>query len=208
MKTLKTFWRFLSIGVVLLFSSLIVTAAPSWTRVNYTSSTAFIGIVKINTYNPSFPITVEAGDYIGAFYGSECRMVAQVFSYNGGLYVSSVIQGGDISDMKGSSSEAEEIEFKVWDNSANALVATTVYGTLMTESAGEIFNFEIGKPNTNSKLESLAVTGITVLPTFSATTTKYTVSIPNGGALPIASAYNAVAQESRAKVSVAPATAF
>ena len=208
MNTLKTFWKFLSIGLVLLFSSIIVAAAPSWTRVNYTSSTAFIGIVKINQYNPSFPITVEEGDYIGAFSGSECRMVAQVFSYNGGLYVSSVIQGGDISDMKGSSSEAEEIEFKVWDNSANALVATTVYGTLMTESAGEIFNFEIGKPNTNSKLESLAVTGITVLPTFSATTTKYTVSIPNGGALPIASAYNAVAQDSRAKVSVTPATAF
>ena len=208
MKTLKTFWRFLSIGVVLLFSSLIVIAAPSWTRVNYTSSTAFIGIVKINTYNPSFPITVEAGDYIGAFYGSECRMVAQVFSYNGGLYVSSVIQGGDITDMTGSSSAAEEIEFKVWDNSANAAVATTVYGTLMTQSAGEIFNYEIGKPNTNSALQSLAITGITLQPTFNSATTAYTVSIPNGGSLPASNTYTAKASDSRATVSLNAATAF
>ncbi len=208
MKTLKAFWKFLSIGMILLFSSLIVTAAPSWTRVNYTSSTAFIGIVKINDYNPSFPIIVEAGDYIGAFYGTECRMVAQVFSYNGGLYVSSVIHGGDITDMTGSSSDAEEIEFKVWDNSANALVSTTVYGTLMTESAGEIFNYEIGKPNTNSELEALTITGVTLQPTFNSSTTAYTVSVENGGTLPALNTYIAQALDSRATVSIDAATAF
>ncbi|MBP5583162.1 MAG: Ig-like domain-containing protein, partial [Bacteroidales bacterium] len=192
----------------ILFPMIATAAAPTWTRTNYTSSTAFIGIVKINDYNPSFPITVEEGDYIGAFVGEECRMIAKVFAYDGKLYVSSVIQGGDMSDMTGSTSEPEEVEFKVWDNSASQLVNTQVYGTLFTESAGEIFDYEIGKPNSDSKLESLSVTDYTLDPTFSASTTEYQISVPYGTTLPASSAYTAVAADSRANATVVAATEF
>ena len=208
MKSLKTFLNRVVLTFGILFPMIATAAAPTWTRTNYTSSTAFIGIVKINDYNPSFPITVEEGDYIGAFVGEECRMIAKVFAYDGKLYVSSVIQGGDASDMTGSTSTPEEVEFKVWDNSANQLVSAQVYGTLFTESAGEIFDYEIGKPNTDSKLESLSVTDYTLDPAFSATTTEYEISVPYGTSLPASSAYTAVAADSRANAAVVAATEF
>lgn len=208
MKSLKTFLNRVVLTFGILFPMIATAAAPTWTRTNYTSSTAFIGIVKINDYNPSFPITVEEGDYIGAFVGEECRMIAKVFAYDGKLYVSSVIQGGDMSDMTGSTSTPEEVEFKVWDNSANQLVSAQVYGTLFTESAGEIFDYEIGKPNTDSKLESLSVTDYTLDPVFSATTTEYEISVPYGTSLPASSAYTAVAADSRANATVVAATEF
>ena len=208
MKSLKTFLNRVVLTFGILFPMIATAAAPTWTRTNYTSSTAFIGIVKINDYNPSFPITVEEGDYIGAFVGEECRMIAKVFAYDGKLYVSSVIQGGDASDMTGSTSTPEEVEFKVWDNSANQLVSAQVYGTLFTESAGEIFDYEIGKPNTDSKLESLSVTDYTLDPAFSATTTEYEISVPYGTSLPSSSAYTAVAADSRANAAVVAATEF
>ena len=208
MKSLKTFLNRVVLTLGILFPMIATAAAPTWTRTNYTSSTAFIGIVKINDYNPSFPITVEEGDYIGAFVGEECRMIAKVFAYDGKLYVSSVIQGGDMSDMTGSTSEPEEVEFKVWDNSASQLVSAQVYGTLFTESAGEIFDYEIGKPNTDSKLESLSVTDYTLDPAFSATTTEYQISVPYGTTLPASSAYTAVAADSRANATVVAATEF
>jgi hypothetical protein len=50
---------------------------PTWTRVDYTKTTAFVGEVQINAYDAGFPVTVEAGDYIGAFVNGECRMIAQ-----------------------------------------------------------------------------------------------------------------------------------
>ena len=208
MKSLKTFLNRVVLTLGILFPMIATAAAPTWTRTNYTSSTAFIGIVKINDYNPSFPITVEEGDYIGAFVGEECRMIAKVFAYDGKLYVSSVIQGGDMSDMTGSTSEPEEVEFKVWDNSASQMVSAQVYGTLFTESAGEIFDYEIGKPNTDSKLESLLVTDYTLDPAFSASTTEYQISVPFGTALPASSAYTAVAADSRANATVVAATEF
>ena len=208
MKSLKTFLNRVVLTLGILFPMIATAAAPTWTRTNYTSSTAFIGIVKINDYNPSFPITVEEGDYIGAFVGEECRMIAKVFAYDGKLYVSSVIQGGDMSDMTGSTSEPEEVEFKVWDNSASQLVSAQVYGTLFTESAGEIFDYEIGKPNTDSKLESLSVSDYTLDPAFSASTTEYQISVPYGTTLPASSAYTAVAADSRANATVVAATEF
>lgn len=208
MKNCKSFWKSIAIVGCLIFSSIFSFAIPSWTRTNYTSSTAFIGIVKINDYDNTFPITVEAGDYIGAFVGEECRMIAEVFSYSGKLYVSSVIQGGDASDMTGSTSDPEEVEWKVWDNSANKLISAKVYGTLWTESAGEIFDFEIGKPNTNSDLLSLTVSGFTLDPTFATTTKSYEISVPYGTKLPSQSDYTAVAKDSRATTSVTAATSF
>lgn len=208
MKQFALFYRFVSIFVGMAFLSSISMADPTWTRVNYTSSTAFIGEVKINDYDDNFPITIEAGDYIGAFVGDECRMIAEVFEYDGKLYVSSVIQGGDVSDMTGLTSEPEEVEFKVWDNSSDMEVSYTVYGTMDTEPAGEIFDYEIGNPNTNSSLESLSVSGYTLSPVFSASTTSYEFTVPYGTILPASSAYVADAEDSRATVSVSAATEF
>ncbi|MCQ2607537.1 MAG: Ig-like domain-containing protein [Bacteroidales bacterium] len=208
MKLLQIFKKTFSVAFAILFSVSIFASDPTWTRVNYTSSTAFIGTVKINEYDATFPITVEEGDYIGAFVGDECRMVAQVFAYDGKLYVSSVIHGGDASDMTGSTSEPEEVEFKVWDNSASKLVNHTVKGTLMTQSAGEIFDYIIGKPNTNSELESLAITSQTLTPSFSPAITEYEISVPFGATLPAAGAYTATALDSRAEATVDAATTF
>ncbi len=208
MKRFDNFLKIAAISAYFLFSAIVSSAVPTWTRVNYTSSTAFIGKVMINHYDAAFPITVEAGDYIGAFVGDECRMVAEVFAYNGSLYVSSVIQGGDVTDMTGSTSDPEEVEWKVWDNSANKLITTQVKGTLFTKSAGEIFDYEIGKPNTGSELKSLAITSYTLDPTFSAATTEYEITVPYGTTLPAESAYTAVAADSRASVTVSAATSF
>lgn len=208
MKNCNSFWKSIAIVGCLLFSSIFSFAIPSWTRTNYTSSTAFIGIVKINDYDNTFPITVEAGDYIGAFVGEECRMIAEVFSYDNKLYVSSVIQGGDASDMTGSTSDPEEVEWKVWDNSANKLISAQVYGTLWTESAGEIFDFEIGKPNTNNELKSLSIADFTLDPTFATATTSYEIIVPNGTSLPAESAYEAIAKDSRATTTINAATSF
>lgn len=208
MKNCNSFWKSIAIVGCLVFSSIFSFAIPSWTRTNYTSSTAFIGIVKINDYDNTFPITVEAGDYIGAFVGEECRMIAEVFSYDNKLYVSSVIQGGDASDMTGSTSDPEEVEWKVWDNSANKLISAQVYGTLWTESAGEIFDFEIGKPNTNSELKSLSIADFTLDPTFATATTSYEIIVPNGTSLPAESAYEAIAKDSRATTTINAATSF
>lgn len=208
MRNLKSFWKSIAIIGCMLFITTSTFAIPSWTRTNYTSSTAFIGIVKINDYDKTFPITIEAGDYIGAFVGGECRMIAEVFTYNSKLYVSSVIQGGDASDMTGSTSDPEEVEWKVWDNSANKLISAQVYGTLWTKSAGEIFDFEIGKPNTNSELKSLSITNFTLDPTFATTTTAYEITVPYGTSLPAESDYVAVAKDSRATTTVSAATTF
>lgn len=208
MKFLQIVSKIMSVAFATMFSVSVLASDPTWTRVNYTSSTAFIGTVKINEYDATFPITVEEGDYIGAFVGNECRMVAKVFAYDGKLYVSSVIQGGDASDMTGSTSEPEEVEWKVWDNSASKLIDHVVYGTLMTNSAGEIFDYIIGKPNTNSELESLAITSQTLTPSFSPATTEYEISVPFGAELPASSAYEAIATDSRAKAAVVAATSF
>lgn len=195
------------LGVV--FSTVCTFAGPVGTVVNYTSSTAFIGVVKINQYDASFPVTVVEGDYIGAYAGDECRMMAEVFSYDGELYVSSVIQGGDITDMTGSTmSEPEEVEFRVWSSATETFVNATVQGTLFTESTGEIFDYEIGKPNTGNTLESLTVASYTLSPAFSEETDEYTISVPFGTELPSATDYVAVAADSRAIVDVTEATEY
>ncbi|MBR5433382.1 MAG: Ig-like domain-containing protein [Bacteroidales bacterium] len=209
MKSLKNFCKSVCATIGVLLLATYGYADPTWTRVNYTSSTAFIGIVKINDYDNTFPMTVSEGDYIGAFVGDECRMIAPVFSYDGKLYVSSVIQGGEMTDMTSSTaSEPEEVEFKVWNHTTNKLVDAQVKGTLFTKSAGEIFDYEIGKPNTGSELESLQVASYSLSPAFSSDVTNYTISVAFGTTLPSVTDYVAVAKDSRATYSVSEATAY
>ncbi len=213
MKTLSSFFKTIIAGALLFTTSSVFAAAPTWTRVDYTNTTAFVGWVRINYYDSGFPITVKAGDYIGAFVGTECRMIAEVFAYNGNLYVSSVIHGGDIfdgypSDDPNLDNTAEEVEWKVWDNAANNEVAATVKGTLFSNPGGEILSYEIGKPNTNSDLESLSVAGANLSPAFSTATTSYAVELAAGETLPVHTDYSAFTTDSRATVTITPATDF
>jgi hypothetical protein len=211
--TLHSFFKKVLLGVLLITASNIILAQPTWTRVDYTSSTAFVGWVRINHYTPTFPVTVEVGDYIGAFVDGECRMIAEVFTYNGELYVSSVIHGGDVfdgfpSDDPNITSTAEEVEFKLWDISVNQEVSTQVKGTMFSDPGGEILDYEIGKPNTNSELENLEITGVTITPAFATSTTSYAVSLPAGSTLPNLADYVTSLVDSRATVNVDEATDF
>ncbi|OQA97154.1 MAG: Bacterial Ig-like domain (group 2) [Bacteroidetes bacterium ADurb.Bin217] len=213
---MKTIGTFMKVAVALICMVSFTTAfagPPTWTRVDYTNTTAFVGEVQINAYDAGFPVTVVDGDYIGAFVNGECRMIAQIFTYNGKLYVSSVIHGGDLFDSYPSNdplitNSQELIEFRVWDNSATAQVNRTVKGTLKATPGGEVLDYIIGKPNTDSQLASLTVTGVTLVPAFSAAQTTYTVSMPAGSTLPALAAYTATVADSRATVTVTPATNF
>ncbi len=200
------------LSVLFLSTTIAFAGAPSWNRVDYTNTTAFLGIVKINDYSTTFPITVEEGDYIGAFVGEECRMIAEVFEYNGDLYVSSVIHGGEDFDSypydPSLDATTEEVEWKVWDNSANSEVAEIVLGTLFTKPGNEILSYEIGKSNTNSELESLVITDITIVPDFDPTVLDYTVELPSGSILPVLADYVAEVLDSRATVTVEEAIDF
>jgi len=109
--------------VMLLFvTGQVFAGAPTWTRVDYTNSTTFVGIVKIIQYTPTFGYTPVAGDYIGAFVGTECRMVAQIFANGSDLYVSSVIQGGDNcvpNEPNCTAGGSEKVTFKLWSNTGS-----------------------------------------------------------------------------------------
>ena len=204
---MRTFSSFIKAIIVTCFMFGFTSAfagAPTWTRVDYTNTTAFVGEVKINFYDAAFPITVVAGDYIGAFVNGECRMIAQVFAYNSSLYVSSVIHGGDIFGT----SSAELVEYKVWDNSASIEINKVVKGTMQSAPGSEILDYIIGKPNTNSQLASLSVTGATISPAFATATTAYTVSMTAGSPLPSLASYITTLVDSRATVTITPATDY
>jgi len=212
MRNLASFFKVCVISMFLLTTTYVFAGPPSWTRVDYTNTTAFVGWVRINYYDNTFT-QLEEGDYIGAFVNGECRMIAEVFTYNSELYVSSVIHGGDVfegkpSDIAGIDNTAEEIEWKVWDNSADAEISQVVKGTLMSDPGGEILDYEIGKPNAGSELESLTVSGVTLDQVFSATTLDYTSTLPNSTVLPVLSDYTALVADSRATVDITVATDF
>ena len=82
---------------------LSIAAGPNWERVNYRDSTVFSGIVTLDG-KPT-----NAGDMVGAFVGSECRMTATVFKNNDSSYVSAVIHG----------EKPETVSFKLWIKSEN-----------------------------------------------------------------------------------------
>jgi hypothetical protein len=177
------------------------SGSPAWMRINYTNTTAFVGIVKINHYDADFPVTVEDGDYIGAFVGGECRMIAPIFKHEGELYVSAVIHGGDLFN---GNNDSETVEFRVWDNSSGSEVSKIIKGTLLSRPSGEILQYEIGKPNTNKELALLEIVDIPFTPVFSPATTDYKVN--NATRFPEHDKYIAVAEDARATVNIIPAT--
>ena len=82
----------------LVLAIVCLSAGPNWQRVNYRDSTVFSGIVTLN----GKPVT--EGDMVGAFVGTECRMITKVFKNNDSSYVSAVIHG----------EKPETVSFKLW----------------------------------------------------------------------------------------------
>ena len=60
-------------------------AGHGWSRVNYTNSTIFTGIITVND------LPADSGDAIGIFVNGECRMVSTVKVIDGVAYVSAVL---------------------------------------------------------------------------------------------------------------------
>jgi len=169
--------------VMLLFiTGQVFAGAPTWTRVDYTSSTTFVGIVKIIQYTPTFGYNPVAGDYIGAFVGTECRMVAQIFANGSDLYVSSVIQGGDNcapSEPNCTAGGSEKVTFRLWSNTGSKEYASIKGDTLTYPGSniGSTTPYEIGKGKTGKDLLTLVVTGATLSPTFAPGTINYTATV-------------------------------
>jgi len=174
--------RSLIFGMLLLVSGQIFAGAPTWSRVDYTNSTTFVGIVKIIQFTPAFGYTPVAGDYIGAFVGTECRMVAQIFANGTDLYVSSVIQGGDNcapNEPNCTAGGSETVTFRLWSNTASKEYPNIKGDTLSYPGSniGSTTPYEIGRPKTAKDLLTLSVTGVTLTPAFSTSTTSYTATV-------------------------------
>lgn len=209
MGTFKQKLRSLMILLLLFASARSFAGAPTWSRVDYTQSTTFVGVVEIKKYTSTYPYTPIEGDYIGAFVKGECRMIAQIFTHEGKLYVSSVIQGSDTcvtNEPNCTPGGPEEVEFRLWSNASDkeygSDLATRVKGTVMTIPNGNIGStlaYEIGKPNTGSSLYDFSVAGVTLSPAFATGTTAYTATVD---ALPANSAYDIDSVSSRATSSV------
>lgn len=204
MKTLRLRKQIFLFALLLFFSSSFA-GEPTWNRVNYTNTTIFVGEVLINDYNALYtvaPPTVEAGDYLGAFVDGECRMVSKIFEYNGTLYVSSLIHGGDMESMLsgGPPIPEDEIEFRLWHSSSDT--ETTILGTTFFNQEEHIGTstdlFPIGAPNIDKSISTLIITGMTLSPSFSTAVTSYTV---DGTSFPLESDYTIELNDSRASYS-------
>jgi len=216
--------RSLIFGMLLLVSGQIFAGAPTWSRVDYTNSTTFVGIVKIIQFTPTFGYTPAVGDYIGAFVGTECRMVTQIFANGTDLYVSSVIQGGDNcapNEPNCTAGGSETVTFRLWSNTANKEYPN-IKGDTITypgSNIGSTTPYEIGRPKTAKDLLTLSVTGATLNPSFlpntatnaySATVTtipalsdyKYTSSPKSTVSIVNATSLTGTAAEATAKITV------
>ena len=168
--------------MLLFVTGQVFAGAPTWTRVDYTNSTTFVGIVKIIQYTPTFGYTPVAGDYIGAFVGTECRMVAQIFANGSDLYVSSVIQGGDNcvpNEPNCTAGGSEKVTFKLWSNTGSKEYAPIKGDTLTYpgNNIGSTTPYEIGKGKTGKDLLTLIVPGATLSPAFASGTTSYSSTV-------------------------------
>ncbi|MCL2327682.1 MAG: Ig-like domain-containing protein [Bacteroidetes bacterium] len=198
------FQKIITIGAVLAIS-FAALAQPTWNRVDYTATMAFIGEVRINQYNAAFPRVVQEGDYIGAFVGNECRMIAKVVSYNSALYVSSVIHGGDVFLAANS---GELLEFKLWNSTTNTAEPATIKGTLLSKPNDEILTYIIGKPNENAEVLSLEVANRSLQPAFSNAQKTYEIKFEAGAELPSLTDVSVILADKRAKYDVSLPTNF
>ena len=119
---MKSINKYLMVLLAVLFS-ISSMAQPPWTVSIYPGSTTALGIVTIDG------VPASAGDYVGAFVGTECRGMSQVIINAGQAYVSLVING----------TQPETISFKIWDESAGTVLEVTY--TVTSIPGGSIGSF-------------------------------------------------------------------
>jgi hypothetical protein len=205
-----TFIKAVRLSLALMLVSLSgMASGPNWTRVDYTNSTTFIGYILADEFVAG---GAQPGDFIGAFVGDECRMIAELFKspISDTLYVSSVIHGGGINppnDPDPVSNDGETVVFKLWRTATS--VEQTLDGSAATIPGGHIALHPLGKPDASSKAElaTIAITGKTLAPAFSADVTEYTVELENETELPAETDYLVTAAE-RGTVTIEYATGF
>lgn len=181
----------LAATVIALFGMLGLHAgAPTWQRVNYTSSTTFVGYMSLSYED------VSEGDYIGAFVGDECRMVAQLFSHGDTLYVSGVLHGGDIDDAVVT---PEVASFKLWKNASDTEVELTGTVETMPDQVPGIYLYEIAAPEI--AITSITVAGVAV----DLQAGSVTVSGPD---VPVEGDYVVEVADARTTVTITPSTSF
>ncbi|MFQ3579607.1 MAG: Ig-like domain-containing protein [Bacteroidales bacterium] len=115
-----------------------VYAGHGWERVNYTQSTIFTGIVKINGG------WANVGDVIGAFVGNECRMICEVrkMDTNDTTFISGVLHG----EVK------ETVVFKYWMKSIDFIY--DIDTTVISNPGADIHYFPI---NLNTFIKSITL---------------------------------------------------
>lgn len=195
MGTLKKAVALLSVIGLMCVTSLF--AATGWTRVDYTSSTTFVGFILVSDgYVP----LAQAGDSIGAFVGTECRMKAQLFKSPNSdtLWVSSILHGGDINPRVVT---GEPVTFKIWHKASNTVA--DLAGTTTTIPEGNIFEYPLGKTakSSDATVAAIAIKNATLTPAFAPETVEYTVELANGTSLPASTDYTITLGSTKATVS-------
>jgi|GEM_PF-6042278 len=207
MGTFKKAAMLISALVVLSISSMFA-ADTGWTRINYTSSTTFVGYISGEEYVTG----AQAGDSIGAFVGDECRMIAVLFKspISDTLFVSSVIHGGGINpkdDPEPVSNDSETVTFKLWKQSGDVV---DLAGDTLTYPGSDIFMYALGRTSValsdTATLTEITVDG-TPIKGFDAATTEYTVEVQQGTDLSKVTV-DATTTDADATIAIDPATDF
>jgi len=180
--------------VIALFGMLHMHAgAPDWQRVNYTSSTTFVGFMSLSYTE------VNEGDYVGAFVNDECRMIVKLFKHGDSLYVSGILHGGDILEQN----EAETATFKLWRATSNSEVELTGSVETKPQETPGIYMYEIGASAKDVELTTLKVAGVTV--PLQNGVTEYDVDLTSDD-VPSMGDYVVGASDDKASIDIDPAS--
>jgi len=145
---MKVYYKLILFSTLLTFAFNAI-AGHGWSRVNYTNSTIFTGVVTING------APAANGDVIGIFVNGECRMISTVFNQDGKAYVSAVLHGEKV----------ETATIKYWSLKENKIY--DIDTTIETSPSNEILELPINLKSgevTDSKITE-ATNEIAVYPT-------------------------------------------
>ena len=121
---MKVFYKLILFSTLLTFA-FNALAGHGWSRVNYTNSTIFTGVVTVNG------VPAADGDVIGIFVNGECRMISTVFNQDGKAYVSAVLHGEKV----------ETATIKYWSLKENKIY--DVDTSIQTSPSNEILELPI-----------------------------------------------------------------
>jgi len=133
---MKVYYKLILFSTLLTFAFNAI-AGHGWSRVNYTNSTIFTGVVTVNG------APAANGDVIGIFVNGECRMISTVFNQDGKAYVSAVLHGEKV----------ETATIKYWSLKENKIY--DIDTTIETSPSNEILELPINLKSgevTESKL--------------------------------------------------------